>query len=430
MQRHWPLLLLTASVASAAPTYYKDVLPILQERCQECHRAGEVGPMAFTSYKETRPWAKAIREVVRTKKMPPWFADPAHGKFSNDRAMTQAEIDTLAAWADAGAPEGNAKQAPAPKQWPTGWGIPKPDAVFAMPTAFDVPANGKIDYQYVIIPTGLTEDKWVQMAEARPSARSVVHHVVVYVREPNSKWLRGEAQPGIPFVPPRTHPDGRQRSDIGGGGSDILTIYTPGNVPDVFQPGQAKLIKAGSDFVFQMHYTANNKSAESDKTSLGIVFAKEPPAERILTVMLGNDKLVIPPGAPNHKVSAKVTLPNAGTLLSFFPHMHVRGKAFEYRLTPPGGKEEILLNVPNYNFNWQLTYRLQKPIRLEPGTEMSADGWFDNSPNNPFNPDPKAEVRFGEQSWEEMMIGFFDVAVPADMDRRSFFQKRPPKTTD
>jgi hypothetical protein len=207
--RNTCLLFLTASVASAAPTYYKDVLPILQERCQECHRAGEVGPMAFTSYKDTRPWAKAIREVVRTKKMPPWFADPAHGKFSNDRSMPQSEIDTLAAWAEAGAPEGNPKQAPAPKQWATGWAIPKPDAVIAMPTAFEVPANGKVDYQYIVLPTGFTEDKWVQMAEARPSARSVVHHIVVYVREPNSKWLRGEAQPGVPFVPPRTTPDGR-----------------------------------------------------------------------------------------------------------------------------------------------------------------------------------------------------------------------------
>jgi hypothetical protein len=268
------------------------------------------------------------------------------------------------------------------------------------------------------------------MAEARPSARSVVHHIVVYVREPNSKWLRGEAQPGVPFVPPRTAPDGRPRGDIGGAGNDILTIYTPGNIPDVFQPGQAKLVKAGSDLVFQMHYTANNKSAESDKTILGLVFAKTPPTERILTITLANDKLVIPPGAPNHQVSSKFTLPNSGTLLSFFPHMHVRGKAFEYRMTPPGGNEEILLKVPNYNFNWQLTYRLQKPIKLEPGTTMYAAGWFDNSPNNPFNPDAKAEVRWGEQSWEEMMVGFFDVAVPADMDRRSFFQKRPPKSTD
>ena len=425
-------LLAAASTLCAAPsaTFYKDVLPILQNRCQECHRSGEIGPMALITYKETRPWAKSIREVIRTKKMPPWFADPAHGRFSNDRSLTQKEIDTLVAWADAGAPEGDKKHAPALRAWQAGWQIPAPDMILTKPNAFDVPANGKIDYQYIVIPTELTEDKWVQVVEARPSARSVVHHVVVYVREPSSKWLRGEAEPGVPFVPPRTTPEGRQRGDIGGAGSDILTIYTPGNIPDTFAPGQAKLIKAGSDLVFQMHYTANNKSAASDKTSVGILFAKEPPKERVLTVALSNDKFVIPPGDGNYRVPAKATLPNGGALLSFFPHMHVRGKAFEYKLTQPDSDEEVLLNVPNYNFNWQLTYRLEKPLEIKPGAEMAMAGWFDNSPNNPHNPDPKSEVRWGEQSWEEMMIGFFDVAVPADMDRRSFFRKKAVKSDD
>jgi hypothetical protein len=424
------LIVLAASALNAAPstTFYKDVLPILQSRCQECHRAGEIGPMAFTTYNETRPWAAAIREVVRTKKMPPWFADPSYGHFSNDRSMSQAEIDTLASWADSGAPEGMAKEAPTPRTWPTGWGIPKPDLVFTMPSAFDVPKAGKIDYQYIVVPTGLTEDKWVQMVEARPSARSVVHHVVVYVREPESKWLRGEAEPGIPFVPPRTTPDGKPRNDIGGGGSDILTIYTPGNVPDKFKPGQAKLLKAGSDLVFQMHYTANGKSAAADKTSVGLIFANERPAERVLTIALANDKFVIPPGDGNYRVTTGATLPNTGTILSFFPHMHVRGKAFEYKLTQPGEEQQTLLKVPNYNFNWQLTYRLEQPITIQPGARMDMAAWFDNSPNNPFNPDPKSEVRWGEQSWEEMMIGFFDVAVPANMDRRGFFQRKQVKS--
>ncbi len=424
------LLAFAATTLTAAPstTFYKDVLPILQARCQECHRAGEIGPMAFTTYKEVRPWAKAMREVVRTKKMPPWFADAAYGHFSNDRSMSQTEIDTLTTWIDGGVPEGSAKDAPTPRSWPTGWGMPEPQAVFTMPNAFDVPVNGKIDYQYIVVPTGFTEDKWVQMVEARPSARSVVHHVVVYVREPESKWLRGEAQPGVPFVPPRTTPDGKQRNDIGGAGSDILTIYTPGNVPDTFKPGQAKLIKAGSDLVLQMHYTANGKSAASDKTSVGVIFAKEQPAERVLTLALANDKFVIPPGDGNFKVTTSATLPNSGTLLSFFPHMHVRGKAFEYKLTQPGEEQQTLLSVPNYNFNWQLTYRLEQPIVLKPGAKMDMAAWFDNSPNNPFNPDPKAEVRWGEQSWEEMMIGFFDVAVPSDVDKRKFFQKKQVKS--
>jgi hypothetical protein len=230
-------------------------------------------------------------------------------------------------------------------------------------------------------------------------------------------------------VPPRTTPDGKPRSDTGGGGSDILTIYTPGNIPDTFRPGQAKLIKAGSDLVLQMHYTVNNK-AVSDKTSVAVVFAKEPPKERVLTLSIFNDKLVIPPGAPNHHVPGAVTLASDMTLLSFFPHMHVRGKAFEYKMTPPEGSEEVLLRVPEYNFNWQLTYRLEKPLPLKPGTRLDAAGWFDNSPNNPFNPDAKAEVRWGEQSWEEMMIGFFDVAVPVDADKRKLFERRPPARTD
>ena len=426
------LILLTAISLNAAPatTFYKDVLPILQSRCQECHREGEIGPMTFATYRETRPWAKAIREAVRTKKMPPWFADPAYGHFSNDRSMSPSEIDTLAAWADSHAPAGDPKDAPVPRKWLTGWGIAKPDVVLTMPTAFEVPAKTKVDYQYIVMPTGFTEDKWVQSVEARPSARSVVHHVVVYIREPGSKWLRSEAQSGIPFVPPRTAPDGKPRNDIGGGGSDILTIYTPGNTPDTFRPNQAKLIKAGSDLVFQMHYTANGKTAAADKTSVGMIFAKEPPAERVLTVALANDKFVIPPGDGNYRVPAEVELPNAGTLLSLFPHMHVRGKAFEYKLTQPGLPEETLLRVPNYNFNWQLTYRLEQPIALKPGARLAVAGWFDNSPNNPANPDPKAEVRWGEQSWEEMMIGFVDIAVSSDMDRRKFFQKRPPKSDD
>jgi len=420
------LLAFAATTLTAAPstTFYKDVLPILQARCQECHRAGEIGPMAFTTYKEVRPWAKAIREVVRTKKMPPWFADAAYGHFSNDRSMSQTEIDTLTTWIDGGAPEGSAKDAPTPRSWPTGWGMPEPQAVFTMPNAFDVPLNGKVDYQYIVVPTGFTEDKWVQIVEARPSARSVVHHVVVYVREPESKWLRGEAQPGIPFVPPRTTPEGKQRNDIGGAGSDILTIYTPGNVPDTFKPGQAKLIKAGSDLVLQMHYTANGKSAASDKTSVGVIFAKERPAERVLTLALANDKFVIPPGEGNFKVTTSATLPNSGTLLSFFPHMHVRGKAFEYKLTQPGEEQQTLLSVPNYNFNWQLTYRLEQPIVLKPGSKMDMAAWFDNSPNNPFNPDPKSEVRWGEQSWEEMMIGWFELAVDAHTDPKDIFKKR------
>ncbi|HBY62955.1 MAG TPA: thiol-disulfide isomerase [Solibacterales bacterium] len=380
--------------------------------------------MAFLTYKETRPWAKAIKTAVSTRRMPPWFADPAHGKFENDRSMSPADVETLIAWVDAGAPEGSAKQAPAPVRWVDGWNIQKPDLVVGMPAPFPIPASGKIDYQYIVVPTGLTEDKWIQMAEVRPTFRGAVHHVVVYIREPESKWLRGEAQPGIPFVPPRTTPDGKPRNDIGGAGSDILLIYTPGNLPEIWKPGQAKLIKAGSDVVFQMHYTVNGK-AGADQSSVGLVFAKEPPTERVMTLSIANTRLVIPPGAPAHEVSAAIKIPNEAKLASFFPHMHLRGKSFEYTLTRMDNTKEVLLRVPKYDFNWQLTYKLAQPLKLEPGMQLRATGWFDNSPNNPFNPDPKAEVRWGEQSWEEMMIGFVDLVIDAKMDARSWFRRRP-----
>jgi hypothetical protein len=419
----WAIFLAPVAIFGAAPTYYKDVLPVMQNRCQECHRPGEIGPASFMTFKETRPWAKAIREAVISKKMPPWFADPAHGKWGNDRSLTQQEIDTLVAWADSGAPEGNPKDAPSPKEWTEGWGISKPDVVFEMPAAFDVPAGATVDYQYIVVPTNFTEDKWVEMVEARPSSRSVVHHVVIYIREPGNPWLRGEAEPGIPFVPPKKAQDGKPREDVGGVGSDILTIYTPGNLPDMFRPGQAKLIKAGSDLVFQMHYTSSGKDA-SDRTSVGIVFAKEAPKERVVTISPTNSRFTIPAGHPNYRVPLEFKFANEGTVLSFFPHMHLRGKAFEYKFKPAGGSEQMILRVSNYNFNWQLTYRLQSPIRVKPGDVMEIAGYFDNSPNNPYNPDPKAQVRWGEQSWEEMVVGFIDVAVAPDLDRRTFLRPR------
>ena len=428
---------LAVTAAMAAPpakvtsgvTYNKDVLPILQNRCQACHRPGEIGPMPFLTYKETRPWAKAIREAVSSTKMPPWFADPKYGHFANDRSMSRKEIETISAWVDSGVPEGNPKDRPAAREFIDGWAMDKPDAVYQIPTAFPVPASGTVEYQYIVVPTNLTEDKWVRMTEARPTNRAVVHHVVVYIREPNSKWLRGEATPGVPFVPPAKTADGKPRSDIGGGGSDILTIYTPGNSPDVWRPGLAKLIKAGSDLVFQLHYTANGKAGE-DQSRVGVVFAKEPPAERVMTLGLGTDKFAIPPGDPNYRVPFTATLPNSSTLLSFFPHMHLRGKAFEYKVTQPGGEQETLLKIDNYNFNWQLTYRLENPLLLQEGAKIEVAGYFDNSPNNPYNPDPKATVKFGEQSWEEMMIGFIDVAIDAKMDKKTFLAKKPVKADD
>ncbi|MDQ6758852.1 MAG: thiol-disulfide isomerase [Acidobacteriota bacterium] len=394
-------------------TFYKDVMPVLQQRCQECHRAGEIAPMPFLTYEQVRPWAKSIKSAVLTRKMPPWFADPAFGHFSNDRSLTQPEMDTLVAWVDGGAREGNRKDAPEPRRFVDGWNIPKPDLALAMPNAIEVPAKGELSYQYVILPTGFKEDKWIQAVEIRPGTHAVVHHIVAFVREPQQKWLRNEAEPGIAFVPPKKDANGNRRLDLGGAGSEMLAFYAPGQVPEVWRTGLGKRVKAGSDIVLQIHYTADGK-VEHDQSKVGMVFAKEPPEERSLGLAAVNVMLRIPAGEPNYETRGSVVLPNGGTILSLFPHMHLRGKAFEFKAKYPTGESETLLKVNNYDFNWQLSYKLAKPITVPPGTRIECTGWFDNSPNNARNPDPTSEVRFGEQSWEEMLVGYFDVQVPRD----------------
>jgi len=396
----------------AAPVFYKDVLPILQKRCQECHRPGEIAPMPFVSYAGTRPWAKAIREQVIARKMPPWFADPAYGHFSNDRSLSQTEIDTLVAWAKAGAPAGNVADAPPPRQWPSGWNIGTPDAVFEMPSAFAVPAKGAVDYQYLILPTHFTEDRWIQKVEVRTSSRTAVHHAVVYIREPGSKWLEGEPIEKTFSVPLAK----------GFTTSDLLMVYTPGNSYDQWPAGIAKRIKARSDLVLQMHYTASGKAIQ-DRTRVGVVFAKEQPKQAVLSLQMSNDRFVIPPGDSNYRVQVSGTLPNDALLISMFPHMHLRGKGFEYLITGPNGHVETLLKINHYDFQWQLNYRLAEPRLIKAGTRLEWVGYFDNSPNNPSNPDPTAEVRYGEQSWEEMMIGFFDVVVDSELDKPKFFER-------
>src|SRR6266851_8326948 len=255
------LLICAAALSAApAPTFYKDVLPVLQRNCQGCHRPGEAAPMAFLGYEDTRPWAKAIRQAVLTKKMPPWLADSAHGQFANDRTLTAADVETLTAWADGGALAGHPKDAPKQVQFAQGWNIGKPDLILEMLNEYQVPASGTIDYQHFIVPTGFTEDKWVQVVELRPGNRAVVHHAAVFVRPPESRWLR-QVKPGEPA-------SGKQAEAGLGLAEEILDFHVPGSVPHTLPPGQAKLIKAGSDLVFQMHYTTNGKPA-TDRTHLG-----------------------------------------------------------------------------------------------------------------------------------------------------------------
>ena len=406
-------------------TFHKDVEPILQARCQGCHRPGEAAPMSLLTYQEARPWAKAIREAVLVRKMPPWFADPAHGKFANDRRMPQAEIDQIVAWADSGAKEGNPKDAPKPRTFTEGWVMGKPDAVVALPMDFPVPASGTVEYTYFVVPSGFTEDKWVQNVEVRAGNSKVVHHIVVEVRPPGVQFL-ADAKYGEPFVPqrkPKPH-----KPDTGQGLLEVDTIevagvYVPGGLPYYLEPGKARLVPAGSDLIFQMHYTTNGKAA-TDRSRVGFQFAKQPPVERVVNTLVTNRNLRIPAGAADHAVLAKVTLQNDSTLLAMFPHMHVRGKAFEYRATYPNGESETLLSVPRYDFNWQLTYYLQQPKVLPKGTVLECVARYDNSPNNPFNPDPKNEIYWGDQTWDEMLAGFVDLAMPVKTDPMSLV---PPK---
>jgi hypothetical protein len=421
-----------AATIPSQPTFYKNVLPVMQNRCQECHRPGEAAPMSFLTYQGVRPWAKAIREAVITRKMPPWPADPHFGKFSNDRSLSREEIDTLVAWADGGAREGDPSEAPKPAQFAEGWGIHKPDVVFEMSNEFAVPASGTIDYQYIVIPSGFTEDKWVQEIEARPGNRQLVHHIIAFVRPPGSKWMK-DAQPGIPYVPVKEENREKRkhrRDDDNSGPPELLVGFAPGMPPGILHADQAKLIKAGSDFVFQMHYTANGKPG-TDRSRIGLVFAKEPPLERVYTVGDSNDKFEIPAGDGNFEVESDITLQEPAKLVSMMPHMHLRGKDFEYTAFYPTGESEVLLRVPQYSFSWQLFYYLTDQKVLPANTRLHCVAHFDNSPNNPANPDATKAVRWGDQSWEEMMIGFFDVAMAPAKDPVDLFkEKKPSKSGD
>lgn len=410
-------------LASYKPTFYKDVLPILQSHCQSCHRIGEPAPMPLETFEQTRPFADKISHAVSMKMMPPWFADPRYGHFSNDPSLTAEQIATISAWAENGAPAGDPHDAPPPRQWTEGWNIPQPDSILKMARPVKIPTHGEIEYTYEIVPTHFTQDQWVQMVEVRPSSPIHVHHAVVYIRPPDSSWLR-HAPLNEPFTA-STLSDPEERRQAHETTSDLLMVYAPGSAADRFAGDMAKFIPAGSDLIFQMHYTTNGEAAQ-DQTSIGLVFAKTPPTRRVVTLQLNNHALIIPPGADDFRVEVEGTLPNDAILLSLFPHMHLRGKRFEYDIVHADGTIEPLLRV-NYHFHWQLSYKLAEPRLLKAGTKLRAVAWYDNSRNNPHNPDPDKTVTWGDQTSDEMMVGFFDVAIPAAMDKWQFFV-RPTKT--
>jgi hypothetical protein len=452
------LLMGSAATSDTAPpppgktTFYKDVLPILQNNCQSCHRSGEVAPMSLMTYNETRPFAIAIKLAVLTQKMPPWYADPQYGHFSNERKLSSKDIRTLVTWVDGGAQPGDSKDAPPPAKFVDGWNIGKPDRVLEMPIAYSIPAEGTVDYQYIVIPGGFTQDTWIRAAEVRPGNRALMHHVIAFIRGPESKWMR-DVKPGEFFVPKKedNQQDGgnnnqakkdeapaggnqqaananqqrneRRRGDIG----ELLVGYAPGLQPLDLHDGEAKLIKAGSDIVFQLHYTANG-TAGTDKTRIGLVYAKEPPKVRVMQLAASNPGFKIPPNDPNYEVKSQVMLQENVTLADLMPHMHFRGKDFLYVAIYPDGHQETLLSVPKYDFNWQLGYQLAKPIVLPKGTRIECTAHFDNSANNPYNPDPTKTVKWGDQTWEEMMIGWFSVEVSPNADTANLVKFEKPGT--
>jgi Copper type II ascorbate-dependent monooxygenase, C-terminal domain len=423
---------LAAGTPKNSVTFNKDVLPILQKNCQVCHRPGEVGPMAFLSYEGTRPWAKAMKEAVLTRKMPPWFADPQYGHYANDRRLSDPDIKTLVAWVNAGAPEGDAKDKPAPVQWNDGWNI-KPDVVFEVAKPYTVPASGTVDYTYFVIPTGFTKDTWVIDGEVRPGNRSVVHHATMYLRPPGSQWMK-DAKPGEGYVPPPSQRGGRQFEAAAKAGPNVdmrnewFMGYVPGLFPQsYFDPTHqaAKLIPAGSDIVIEMHYTPSGKAAQ-DQTKVGLVLAKGLPEKRLVNLNVLDASFEIPPNDPNYAGHASATFTQPVTLIYSQPHMHMRGKDMTMKLEYPTGETETLVSVPHYNYLWQNLYFEDKPLEIPRGTKVDISCHWDNSINNPLNPDPTKAIRWGPQSFDEMLVGFVGVIVDRDVKPESLISRPQP----
>jgi hypothetical protein len=384
------LAALPAMAAGSTPTFSKDVAPIFYKSCIECHRATMFAPMSLTSYEDARPWLRSIKKRVTERTMPPWGSEMPHGLFSNDPRLTDEEIQTIVVWIDGGAPEGDKADMPKMPALADGWTIGKPDAVFSMTEDYKIPATGTIEYLYIRIPMNLPEDRWYTAVEIKPSARAHVHHVIAYT-EPSSDQ---PPRPGSTFGPTN------------------ITGVSPNKPGLVFEPGIAKLLRAHHDIILQMHYTTNGTEAV-DRTEVGFIFANEPPKQVHVTGLAAQLQFLIPAGDPNAEVKAVSVLRQDTILTSLTPHMHVRGKDMTYTALYPDGTSEVLLSVPKYDFNWQITYDLAKPKRLPKGTKVEVVAHYDNSPGNKYNPDPTKDVKWGDQTWEEMMIGFWGSVVDA-----------------
>ncbi|MBS1787639.1 MAG: thiol-disulfide isomerase [Acidobacteria bacterium] len=434
------------SRASGTPakqvTFSKDIAPIFFRSCAECHRPGEGAPFSVLSYKDVRPWAKSIKEKVALKTMPPWHADAHYGIWANDRRMVQSDIDAIVAWVDGGAKEGDPNDMPPTPNFTNGWTIGTPDVVIPMPDTFTLEASGPDEYQYFTVDPGFKEDVYIQRAEARPDNRKIVHHIIAFIQPPSdrprpdlSKYskeelekLRAQMEKNSPTYREgfliRTKQDAPVENDgcsspTGGKlgrvdrGQDmengqLLAGYAPGMNQAIWESGTVKKIPAGSKIVFQMHYSKTAGTVQKDRSSIGLIFAKTEPQKLVHTYGISNNAFLIPPGAENHLVTACWTAKEDIHIINFMPHLHLRGKAVEYKAFYPDGKTEILLNVPEYDFSWQTVYYFKQAKAIPKGTKIMVSGFFNNSARNKFNPDPTKAVRYGEPTYDEMMIGWMD----------------------
>ena len=360
-------------------TFAKHVSRILQKNCADCHHVGTAAPFSLLKYEDARNWSGMIRETVVERRMPPWSADPRYGHFENDLRMSNDEIDTLISWIDGGMPMGDLKELPEPKQYADGWQLGKPDMIFAIPDEYTVQATGTVEYQYFVTPTNFENDVWVRASEARSGNWNAVHHIIVFVREKGTTRKQG-----LPAV----------------GG------FAPGEEPMVLPPGVGFKVPAGAELVWQLHYTPTGK-VEKDRSEVGLYLCQKPPERQSNGGGAFNLRFSIPPGAEKHRVESQHTFTEDTELISLMPHMHLRGRDFMYTAKYPDGRSEILLSVPNYDFNWQHRYRFSKPVLFPAGTMLECVAHFDNSIHNPANPDSTKTVRWGDQSWEEMMIGWY-----------------------
>ena len=410
---------LAADTGAVTVTFNRDILPILRKNCQTCHRPGEIAPMPFVTYQDVRPYAKAIKAAVLTRKMPPWFADPAYGHWANAPKLTAGDVHTLAEWADTGAAEGDTAPAPAPIDWPHGWTIP-PDLVVKMPKPFHVPAKGAIEITSFTLPTGLTKDTWITSIEVRPGNRRVVHHAALSFRPHNASVKYGEPQTSV--KPRDENGDQIGEAEKPKGFTGLEAVFLPGSPPLDFRVhNAAKLIPAGYDIVPQIHYTGIGEDA-GDQTEVGFTFARQEPSRRFITLSPAAPRdektFRIPAGDPNWETSTEVQFNQPAEIVWFLPHMHLRGKDMTYQLELPTGEKQTLLSVPHYDFNWQLAYDTEKPIQVPKGARLLVTAHYDNSANNKFNPNPNKDVRWGDQTWEEMMVAWFGVIVDKSADPR------------